>query len=148
MLKILYLLCLTMYAPVQWHVNMQEAMEIAQKDHRYILLNFSGSDWCGPCILFRKEVLDAPAFTAFADTNLVLVNADFPRMKKHQLSKEQQEANDHLADKYNSQGKFPLTLLLNANGKIIQQWEGNPSLTPAGFCARIRSLIEADKSSR
>ncbi|MBN9385545.1 MAG: thioredoxin family protein [Chitinophagaceae bacterium] len=146
MLKLLCFLCLTIYAPPQWHVNMQEAMDIAQKEHRYILLNFSGSDWCGPCILLRRDVLDAPVFTAFADTTLVLVNADFPRMKKHQLSKEQQEQNDHLADQYNPRGKFPLTLLLNADGKVMQQWEGNPSLTPAEFRARIRSAIDADKS--
>jgi len=146
MLKFLCSIWLTAFLPSQWHVNMQEAMQLAQKEHRYILLNFSGSDWCGPCILFRKDVLDAPAFTTFADTTLVLVNADFPRMKKHQLSKEQQDQNDRLADQYNPQGKFPLTLLLNANGKIIQQWEGNPSLTPAGFTARLQSVIDADKT--
>lgn len=145
MLKILCFLCLAAGLPSQWHVNMQEAMEIAQKEHRYILLNFSGSDWCGPCILLRKEVLDAPAFTAFADTSLVLVNADFPRTKKHQLSKEQQQENDRLADRYDPQGKFPLTLLLNANGKVIEQWEGNPSLTPAEFSTRIRSAIDTDE---
>jgi len=146
MIKFLCSLWLAAFLPSQWHVNMQEAMQLAQKEHRYILLNFSGSDWCGPCILLRKDVLDAPAFTTFADTTLVLVNADFPRMKKHQLSKEQQDQNDRLADQYNPQGKFPLTLLLNANGKIIQQWEGNPSLTPAGFTARLQSVIDADKT--
>ncbi|HVW59635.1 MAG TPA: thioredoxin family protein [Puia sp.] len=148
MVKILCFLWLTAYAPPQWHVNMQEAMEIAQKEHRYILLNFSGSDWCGPCILLRREVLDAPAFTAFADTTLVLVNADFPRMKKHQLSKEQQAQNDHLADQYDPQGKFPLTLLLNANGKVLQQWEGDPSLTPAAFSQQVKSVIDADKNPK
>jgi len=146
MIKFLCSLWLAAFLPSQWHVNMQEAMQLAQKEHRYILLNFSGSDWCGPCILLRKDVLDAPAFTTFADTTLVLVNADFPRMKNHQLSKEQQDQNDRLADQYNPQGKFPLTLLLNANGKIIQQWEGNPSLTPAGFTARLQSVIDADKT--
>jgi len=146
MLKFLCSIWLTAFLPSQWHVNMQEAMQLAQKEHRYILLNFSGSDWCGPCILLRRDVLDAPAFTAFADTTLVLVNADFPRMKKHQLSKEQQQQNDHLADQYNPQGKFPLTILLNANGKIIQQWEGNPSLTPAEFTARLQSIMDADKT--
>src|SRR5260370_38406268 len=93
-----------------WHYNMQEAKDIAQKEHRHILLNFSGSDWCGPCILLRKEVLNDPGFLAFADSTLVLVNADFPRMKKNQLSREQQQRNDDLAAQYNSQGNFPLTL--------------------------------------
>ena len=133
--------------PPIWHLNMQEAEMIAQKEHRYILLNFSGSDWCGPCILLRKQIFDDPAFSALADTALVLVNADFPRMKKNQLSKQQQEQNDQLADKYNSQGKFPLTLLLDADGKVIKQWEGNPSVKSAEFSSQVKTAIDAEKAT-
>ena len=127
--------------PPVWHLNLKEAMEIAQKEHRYILLNFSGSDWCGPCILLRKEIFDDPDFVRFADTALVLVNADFPRMKKNRLSKEQQQLNDKLADQYNSQGKFPLTLLLNADGKVIREWDGNPSVKAEVFNAQVEMAI-------
>ena len=65
-----------------------------------------------------------------ADTELVLVNADFPRNKKNQLSADQQKLNDEMADKYNSQGKFPFTLLLNADGKVLETWDGLPEETP------------------
>src|SRR6201991_4053308 len=123
---------------------MQEAEMIAQKEHRYILLNFSGSDWCGPCILLRKEIFDDAAFSAFADTALVLVNADFPRLKKNQLSKDQQQQNDQLADRYNSLGKFPLTVLLNADGKVIKEWEGNPGIKSSEFSLQIKAAIDAD----
>ena len=125
-----------------WHLNMQEARQLAQKEHRHILLNFSGSDWCGPCILLRKEVLDDPAFSQFADTALVLVNADFPRMKKNQLSNAQQELNDKLADQYNSRGDFPLTLLLTADGKVLKEWDGNPGVKAAEFSAQVRAVID------
>jgi thioredoxin-related protein len=128
-----------------WLNNMQEAKALAQKEHRHILLNFSGSDWCGPCILLRKEILDAQDFSTLADSTLVLVNADFPRMKKNQLSKEQQALNDKLADQYNAKGQFPLTLLLTAEGKVLQQWEGNPGVKPAEFAARVKALIDADR---
>ena len=124
---------------------MQEARQLAQKEHRHLLLNFSGSDWCGPCILLRKDVLDDPAFARLADSELVLVNADFPRMKKNQLSKEQQELNDRLADQYNSKGQFPLTLLLTADGRILKQWEGNPGVKAAEFAAQVKAAIDADK---
>ena len=127
--------------PPVWHLNMREAREIAQKEHRYILLNFSGSDWCGPCIMLRKEIFDDPAFSGFADSALVLVNADFPRMKKNQLAKEQQRLNDQLADQYNSQGKFPLTLLLDADGKVVREWEGNPSVSADVFDTQVRTAI-------
>jgi thiol-disulfide isomerase/thioredoxin len=127
--------------PPVWHLNMREAREIARKEHRYILLNFSGSDWCGPCIMLRKGIFDDPVFAGFADSALVLVNADFPRMKKNQLAKEQQRLNDQLADEYNSQGKFPLTLLLDMDGKVVREWEGNPSVRAEVFDAQVRAAI-------
>jgi uncharacterized protein YyaL (SSP411 family) len=146
MIKSLYIAVLlpTLFLLPQWHANMEEAQQIARKEHRHILLNFSGSDWCGPCILLRKEVFDDPVFLAMADSSLVLVNADFPRMKKNQLPKAGQQANDQLADRYNPQGKFPLTLLLTADGKVLRQWEGNPGLKPADFSAQVTELVEAD----
>jgi thioredoxin-related protein len=128
-----------------WHYNMQEAKQIAQKEHKHILLNFSGSDWCGPCILLRKEILDQPAFLQMADTELVLVNADFPRKKRDQLTEQQQQLNNALADQYNPQGKFPYTLLLDANGKVLQEWDGYPKMTPESFCIDVRNLIYSDR---
>jgi len=128
------------FLPPQWHTRMAEAQSIARSEHRRILLNFSGSDWCGPCILLRKEVFDDPVFAGLADSSLVLVNADFPRMRKNQLPKEQQAANDKLADEYNPRGIFPLTLLLTAEGKVLKQWEGNPGLKPVEWAAQVRGL--------
>ncbi len=146
MIKSLFLiLALNFSSPPQWHSSMEEARQIARKEHRHILLNFSGSDWCGPCILLRKEIFDASVFSAMADTSLVLVNADFPRMKKDQLPKDQQQANDRLADSYNPQGKFPLTLLLTAEGKVLRQWEGNPGGNPAIFSRQIQEAIDKDE---
>ena len=128
-----------------WHYNLDEARQIAQKEHRHILLNFSGSDWCGPCILLRKDILDNEAFLQMADTTLVLVNADFPRKKKDQLSPQQQQLNNAMADRYNPQGKFPYTLLLDASGKVLKAWDGNPGIRPAEFAGEIKTVIDADK---
>jgi hypothetical protein len=128
-----------------WHTNMEEAKQLAQKQHRHILLNFSGSDWCGPCILLRRDILDQPAFMGLADTTLILVNADFPREKKNQLTPDQQRLNDQMADRYNSHGQFPLTLLLTAEGRVLKQWEGNPGVSPEVFCAQVKAAIDADK---
>jgi hypothetical protein len=145
MIRILFLSLWLLAQGPHWLTNMQDAKTLAQRQHRHILLNFSGSDWCGPCILLRKDILDAPDFSIFADTALVLVNADFPRMKKNQLPKAQQALNDQLADRYNVKGQFPLTLLLTADGKVLQQWEGNPGVKPAEFAARIKAAIDADR---
>jgi hypothetical protein len=125
-----------------WHYNLDEARQLAKDQHKHILLNFSGSDWCAPCILLRRQILDNPDFLQMADTSLILVNADFPRSKKNQLTPQQQELNNSMADKYNSQGKFPYTLLLNADGKVVKTWEGLPVAKPADFALEVRTLID------
>lgn len=128
-----------------WYSNLDEARQIALNEHKYILLNFSGSDWCGPCIRMHKDIFDDGHFKDFADSSLVLVNADFPRMKKNQLSGKQQELNNAMADQYNAQGKFPYTVLLNANGKVLKSWEGLPSEKPDAFVMEIKTVINASR---
>jgi thioredoxin-related protein len=122
----------------------QAKTEAAQK-HRLILINFSGSDWCGPCIRLRKEILESDAFVNYASDHLVLVRADFPRQKKNQLSKEQVKLNEALADKYNADGKFPYTLLVDENGKILKDWDGFPNETPEQFITQINSFEHSGK---
>jgi thioredoxin-related protein len=103
-------------------------------------LNFSGSDWCSPCIRLKREIFESETFKKFADSSLVLVNADFPRLKKNQLAKDQVAKNESLAGEYNREGKFPFTLLLDEEGKIIKSWEGVPNYTPSQWINTIKSL--------
>ena len=124
-----------------WHNNLEEAKQAAALQHKYILLNFSGSDWCIPCIKLHKEIFESNAFEAFAGEHLELVNADFPRLKKNQLSKEQQKKNEQLADQYNPQGNFPYTLLLTEEGKVIKSWEGFPNVSPEEFTGQLKTLL-------
>jgi thioredoxin-related protein len=107
-----------------WNTNFEAAQKEAQENNKLILLNFSGSDWCAPCIKLKKEVLTTASFESYADKKLVLVRADFPRLKKNQLETSQKAANEALAAKYNPKGKFPLTVLLNAKGEVLKTWEG------------------------
>ena len=123
-----------------WTTDFKSAQEDAKKNHKYILLSFSGSDWCIPCIKTRKEIFEKEPFMKFAESNLVLVNADFPRLKKNMLSKEQTGQNEALADQYNKTGIFPYTLLLNANGTILKEWQGYPDVTPDVFVAQIKEV--------
>jgi thioredoxin-related protein len=132
-----------LYISTNWENDFPKAIEKARTENKYIVLNFSGSDWCIPCIRMHKEMFDSPEFTEYANQHLVLVNADFPRLKKNQLSKEQVKKNEQLADSYNPDGTFPLTLLLDANGKVIKRWEGYPDLKPAEFVNSIKSVMDA-----
>ena len=126
-----------------WLTDFDEAKLQAEKSHKMILLTFSGSDWCVPCIRLHKEVFESPVFEKYAEDNLILVNADFPRLKKNRLSKEQTSKNEHLADQYNRYGSFPLTLLLDAHGKLIKQWEGFPKETVEHFINEIDASVHS-----
>ena len=122
-----------------WLGDFNEATTEASKEHKFILINFSGSDWCGPCIRERKEILENDVFVKYASDHLILVRADFPRQKKNQLSKEQTNRNEALADKYNPEGKFPYTILVDEHGKVVKDWDGFPNESPENFVNQISS---------
>src|SRR6201990_3135396 len=140
-MKVLAIYLIMMFAPgVKWLGDFKAAESEAVQEHKMILINFSGSDWCGPCIRLRKEILESAAFENFASDHLVLVRADFPRQKKNQLDAAQVKRNEVLADKYNPDGKFPFTLLIDENGKVLKQWDGFPDETAEKFVAQINPL--------
>jgi thioredoxin-related protein len=127
---------------VTWSGDFSDAQKQAAQEHKLILINFSGSDWCGPCIRLRKEILESSTFESYASDHLVLVRADFPRQKKDQLSKEQVKLNEALADKYNPDGKFPYTLLVDENGKVLKDWDGFPNETSDQFVSQISAIAK------
>ena len=131
------------FATPNWEKDFTQAVQKAKDEHKYIVLNFSGSDWCIPCIRMHKEIFESQEFGDYAADHLVLVNADFPRLKKNQLSKEQVKSNDKLADYYNPEGTFPLTLLLDKDGKVVKKWEGYPDMNAADFVNVIKKTIDA-----
>ena len=131
---------LSLFANVSWLGDFKEATTEATKTHKMILISFSGSDWRGPCIRERKEILENATFENYAADHLVLVRADFPRQKKNQLSKEQTQRNEALADKYNPEGKFPYTLLVDEHGKVLTTWDGFPNVSPENFVQQIASF--------
>jgi len=146
MRKLLFIaVCLAAMSFTTWQSGFQSAKETAKEKHRLILLNFSGSDWCGPCIRMRKEIFESEVFSKMADTTLVLVNADFPRNKKNQPDKQLKKDNEALADKYNPEGKFPFTLLLDADGKIIKSWEGLPKENATAFTLEVKNISDANR---
>lgn len=133
----------TLKSGTNWLTNFEQAKSEAFQAKKYILLNFSGSDWCAPCIRLKSEIFNTEIFSDYAEQNLVLANADFPRLKKNQLDKNQMRHNEELAERYNPEGKFPLTILLNAAGKPIKQWDGMPQKTAEQFVEEIKKVLES-----
>lgn len=108
-------------AELAWSTDVPKAVAQAKTDDKLVLLDFTGSDWCGWCIKFKKEALDQQAFQDFAAKNLVLVEVDFPNKKPQ--SDDLKKANKALAEKYNVNG-YPTFVVLNKNGKEIGRQEG------------------------
>src|SRR5450432_3327993 len=131
----------------KWQPDFETAKKIALEKHQLILLNFSGSDWCGPCIRLRKEIFESEVFSKMSDTNLVMINADFPRNSKNQLNEQLRKQNEALADKYNPNGKFPLTLLLDPAGKVITSWDGLPDENAMQFAEQLKSICDSNKEN-
>lgn len=136
-----FLLFAVFFNKSQWLTNLDEAMQTAKAKHEFILLNFSGSDWCGPCIKMHDKIFNSDVFDQYASDHLVLVNADFPRLKKNRLSADQQKINDALADKYNPKGIFPYTLLLDSEGKVLKTWEGFYEAGAEDFVYQIKNEL-------
>ncbi|MFT3867848.1 MAG: thioredoxin family protein [Nibricoccus sp.] len=110
----------------QWTTDYAAALRQAKAEKKKIFLFFTGSDWCGWCKKFDKEILSTQDFKTFAGTNLLLVKLDFPRGTPQ--SPQLKAANQKLAQQYGIQG-FPTVIVLNSEGKNVGElgyMEGGP----------------------
>jgi protein disulfide-isomerase len=122
-----------------WVNDYKKAQEEATANHKFILLDFTGSDWCGWCRKFDKEIWSQPQFKDYARDNLVLVEIDFPRAKPQSV--ELRKQNQELARQYEIQG-FPTIVVLNGNGEKVWQYDG---YFPGGLDAFIAELEKLRK---
>lgn len=121
---------------LEWLTDLPTALARAQKENKAVLLDFTGSDWCGWCQKLKREVFDQFDFACYANPNLIMVEVDFPRRKSQSL--DQINANSNLAVKYGIEG-YPTIILLNSNGQQIGRTgyvEGGTS----AFIARINQF--------
>ncbi len=99
-----------------WQTNFKAAQAKAKGEQKYLLVDFTGSDWCGWCIKLHNEVFDKEPFKAEAPKQFVLVELDFPHQKEQ--PPELKKQNKELSEKYNIEG-FPTVLMMDAEGQVI-----------------------------
>lgn len=133
-------------AESDWLTDFDQAQHKAKTDNKLVLLNFTGSDWCGWCIKLDREVFSKPEFREYAQKNLVLVELDFPRAK--QIDRTLLRKNMELAEKFQVEA-FPTIIVLNGDGKVIGSLSydsgippdsNKPVATPAAFIASVEKL--------
>jgi len=119
---------------LNWMTDMAAAQKKAKDEKKLVLMDFTGSDWCGWCIKLNKEVFSTKEFADYAKDNLVMVEVDFPRKK--QLSDTQKKANDALQAKYGAEG-FPTIVVLNSEGKQVWKQVGYMQGGPKAWIAKL-----------
>lgn len=131
---------------LNWHTDVKEAIAIGNKEHKPLLLFFTGSDWCGWCIRLQKEVLQTPEFSKWAKDNVILVELDYPRRTPQTPQVKQQ--NDELQQAFGIQG-FPTIYFANATnkeGKVNFQGLGKTGYVAGGPTAWLAVANEILKN--
>src|SRR5882757_4954075 len=108
-------------AELQWLTDLPKAQAQAKAENKMVLMDFTGSDWCGWCIKFKKESLDTVEFKDYAAKNLVLVELDFPNKKPQSAGLK--AANKALAGQYKVSG-YPTFVVLSKDGREIGRQDG------------------------
>ncbi len=129
----------TARAQSPWVTDYKKAQDEAKTNHRLVLLNFTGSDWCGWCTQLDRAILKQQQFMDYASKNLVLVVLDYPRRNgpawKAQ-SLELKKQNMELAEKFNIEG-FPTLVVLSPDGKTVWRYDGYYGGGLAAFLAEL-----------
>ncbi len=125
-----------------WLNDYKKAQQEAKASNKFLMLDFTGSDWCGWCKKFDKEILSQSQFQDYARENLVLVEVDFPRpggsrwtAQPAELKKQNQE----LAQQYQVEG-YPTIVVLNGDGQKLWQYDGYFPDGAAAFIAQLEKL--------
>jgi thioredoxin-related protein len=129
---------------LEWLTDLPKAQAKAKAEDKAVLVDFTGSDWCAACFRFQQGVAQTPEFAAYAKTNLVLVEVDFPQGKPQSV--ELKKANAALIEEFkiadpNGNVSFPTFVLLNSEGKELGRWQGyEPDSGPKKFIERVEAF--------
>jgi thioredoxin-related protein len=124
---------------VEWLSDLETAKEMAKQENKFILLCFSGSDWCPACKKLKSEVFDQPEFADFARARFVLVEADLPRYRP--IGHLQLQANKALEKSFHV-SSVPTVVVLTPDGQEIHRFGYVPG-GPAGFISQLGPIAKA-----
>ena len=119
-----------------WLTSYEQGQQEAKANNKLVLLDFTGSDWCGWCVLLDREVFSKPKFKEYASKNLVLVELDFPKRKP--VPDATRKENVRLAQLYQVQG-FPTIIVLNGDGQVVGEF-GYVKGGPDAFIAVLEKI--------
>lgn len=119
-----------------WTTDLNKALEKAKAENKSVLVEFTGSDWCPPCIAMRKNVFSKKEFVTAASKKFILVELDFPKGDK-----DLKEKNQPLAEQYKIEG-FPTVVLLGADGKEFTRFFASQFPKTEDFLKHLDEALE------
>ena len=127
------------HEPGRWTMDFNAAKLYAQQKDLPILLNFTGSDWCGWCKLMEEKVFSKEAWISYAKDNLILVWLDFPK-NRALIPEKYVKRNQDLSREYEVKG-YPAYIILDSNGKdVLGRLGSGKNKTPVSFKAEVDNL--------
>lgn len=125
-----------------WLTDLSTVQAMAKEEGKPILMDFTGSNWCGWCIKLKKEVFTQPAFIDYANEHLILMTVDFPRGIEQEESLKDQ--NYKLLDKYGVKS-FPTIILVDAEGGVLGI-TGYERGGPEVYVEHLKGLLAKDSN--
>ncbi len=132
MKKLLLLVCWPLFMSAQmdlsgtegkgWLTDYETALVEAKKEQKNVLVYFTGSDWCPPCKMLKKDLFDTEKFRTVS-RRYALLYIDIPR-KRDILTPKQMEHNSDVLAKLNKKGVFPLMVILDPKGTVLDEYSG------------------------
>lgn len=119
-----------------WHTDVESGLAQAKKQNKAVMVEFTGSDWCPPCMMMNQKVFSQAAFTSAAEKNYVLVVIDIPR-----ANEELAEENSKVAEQYKVKG-YPTVVLLDKDGKKFNHFIATEHPSVPQFLAHLSSALE------
>lgn len=106
----------TAWAKGQWMSDYHSALDLAKRENKGVLMKFTGSDWCGGCIIMDKKIFGQPEFINYANKKWILLEIDFPLHKRQ--TTQVKNRNEELSEMYEIEG-FPIIVVLNSKGEEV-----------------------------
>ncbi len=130
----------------KWTMDLDAAKKTAAEKKLPILLNFTGSDWCGYCQQMESNVFVKAEWQEYAKDNLMLVMIDFPRMDKSLVPEKYVARNEELATKFGVQG-FPTFVVLDSDGEsVLGQLSSSDSVD--AFTSELKTTLRNSAAER
>lgn len=132
----------SMAAESGWLHDYEAAKKQAKEENKPILINFTGTDWCGWCIKIEKEIFSKDEFKAYAKENLVLMEVDFPK-KEENKAKQTAEVvaqNKKLDKEFKIEG-YPTIFLIDSEGKKLSEDLGSHKGDAKGYVELLKGLL-------